>query len=275
MDPTTSSPRSHKRLVTREKHYERRIYTIHLQESGPTSDPNQVQHPQITGPTFDSSDQNQVQDSPEHAQHSHITGPTSGNHPSLPSEEPSREREPSPALGAVYDKPNPLSPSLDPVSKSEPTATAGGQSKTDDVAHVQAECFTLTGKTPKPEHVQALLKKYKVVTVVSAFKDYVWGLKNPRRSRDVHKTLQQIGLEVIDISRPVRQFSSVRNSCDSQTVAKKYHVSRATICRLTNKARGLKSHKGNLEKAAPLTEENNPVASNPTRTLTPVCFSSL
>ena len=39
-------------------------------------------------------------------------------------------------------------------------------------------------------------------------------LKNPSRSPGVQKTLQQIGLEVIDISRRVRQFSSVRNSCD-------------------------------------------------------------
>jgi len=40
-------------------------------------------------------------------------------------------------------------------------------------------------------------------------------------------------------------------------VAKKYHVSRATVCRLTNEARGLKSLVNNQEKAAPLTEVNN------------------
>jgi DNA invertase Pin-like site-specific DNA recombinase len=40
-------------------------------------------------------------------------------------------------------------------------------------------------------------------------------------------------------------------------VAKKYHASRATVCRLTNEAHGLKSHAANLEKAVPLTEVNN------------------
>jgi hypothetical protein len=40
-------------------------------------------------------------------------------------------------------------------------------------------------------------------------------------------------------------------------VAKQYHVSRATVCRLTNEARGLKSHAGNEEKAVPLTETSN------------------
>jgi hypothetical protein len=82
-------------------------------------------------------------------------------------------------------------------------------------------------------------------------------LKNSSRSPDVQKTLQKIGLEVIDISRRVRQFSSVRNSCDFRTVAKKYHVSRATVCRLTNEARGLKSHGGNQEKEVHLTETGN------------------
>jgi hypothetical protein len=76
-------------------------------------------------------------------------------------------------------------------------------------------------------------------------------LKNPSRSPDVQKTLQQIGLEVIDISRRVRQFSSVRNSCDFRTVAKKYHGSRSTVFRLTNEARGLKSHGGEHETAVP------------------------
>jgi DNA invertase Pin-like site-specific DNA recombinase len=39
------------------------------------------------------------------------------------------------------------------------------------------------------------------------------------------------------------------------SVAKKYHVSRATVCRLVNEARGLKSHGGNQEKAVPLTRK--------------------
>jgi DNA invertase Pin-like site-specific DNA recombinase len=39
--------------------------------------------------------------------------------------------------------------------------------------------------------------------------------------------------------------------------ATKYRVSRATVCRLVNEARGLMSHAGNLEKTAPLTETGN------------------
>ena len=40
-------------------------------------------------------------------------------------------------------------------------------------------------------------------------------------------------------------------------VAKKYRVSRATVCRLVNESAGLKLHGGNQEKAVPLAEENN------------------
>jgi DNA invertase Pin-like site-specific DNA recombinase len=49
-----------------------------------------------------------------------------------------------------------------------------------------------------------------------------------------------------------------RNSGMSLTdVAKKYRISRATVCRLVNEARGLKSHSRNQEKAVPLTETGN------------------
>ena len=48
-----------------------------------------------------------------------------------------------------------------------------------------------------------------------------------------------------------------RSGMSLTEVAKKYHVSRATVCRLTNEARGLKSHAGNQEKAVPLTETSN------------------
>lgn len=40
-------------------------------------------------------------------------------------------------------------------------------------------------------------------------------------------------------------------------VAKKYRVSRATVCRLTNEVRGLKLHTGNQEREVPLTETGN------------------
>ena len=48
-----------------------------------------------------------------------------------------------------------------------------------------------------------------------------------------------------------------RSGMSLTEVAKQYHVSRATVCRLTNEARGLKSHAGNQEKAVPLTETGN------------------
>jgi DNA invertase Pin-like site-specific DNA recombinase len=67
---------------------------------------------------------------------------------------------------------------------------------------------------------------------------------------------RRIGRAPLDIDR--QQVVADRRSGMSLTeVAKKYHVSRATVCRLTNEARGPKSHGGNLEKAVPLTEESN------------------
>ena len=67
---------------------------------------------------------------------------------------------------------------------------------------------------------------------------------------------RRIGRAPLDIDR--QQVVADRRSGMSLTeVAKKYHVSRATVCRLTNEARGLKSHAGNLEKAVLLTETGN------------------
>jgi hypothetical protein len=40
-------------------------------------------------------------------------------------------------------------------------------------------------------------------------------------------------------------------------VARKYRISRATVCRLVKEAHGLKSHADNLEKAVSLTETGN------------------
>jgi DNA invertase Pin-like site-specific DNA recombinase/predicted DNA-binding transcriptional regulator AlpA len=48
-----------------------------------------------------------------------------------------------------------------------------------------------------------------------------------------------------------------RSGMSLTEVAKKYHVSRATVCRLTNEARGLKSPVNSQEKAVPLTETRN------------------
>jgi len=67
---------------------------------------------------------------------------------------------------------------------------------------------------------------------------------------------RRIGRAPLDIDRA--QVVADRLAGMSLTsVAKKYHVSRATVCRLTNEARGPKSHAGNLEKAVPHTETGN------------------
>jgi DNA invertase Pin-like site-specific DNA recombinase len=66
----------------------------------------------------------------------------------------------------------------------------------------------------------------------------------------------RIGRAPLNIDR--QQVVAGRRSGMSLTeVAKKHRVSRATVCRLTNAARGLKSHAGNEEKAVPLTETGN------------------
>ena len=67
---------------------------------------------------------------------------------------------------------------------------------------------------------------------------------------------RRIGRAPLNIDR----VAVVRDRCSGMSlteVAKKYHVSRATVCRLTNEARGLKSLVNNQEKATPLTEVNN------------------
>ena len=67
---------------------------------------------------------------------------------------------------------------------------------------------------------------------------------------------RRIGRAPLDIDR--QQVVADRRSGMSLTqVAKKYRISRATVCRLVNEARGLKSQAGNLEKAVPLTETGN------------------
>jgi DNA invertase Pin-like site-specific DNA recombinase len=67
---------------------------------------------------------------------------------------------------------------------------------------------------------------------------------------------RKIGRAPLDIDR-VAVVRDRRSGMSLTDVAKKYHVSRATVCRLTNEARGLKSHAGNIEKAVPLTEKND------------------
>ena len=67
---------------------------------------------------------------------------------------------------------------------------------------------------------------------------------------------RRIGRAPLDIDR--QQVVADRRSGMSLTqVAKKHRISRASVCRWVNEARGLKSQAGNLEKAVPLTETGN------------------
>jgi DNA invertase Pin-like site-specific DNA recombinase len=67
---------------------------------------------------------------------------------------------------------------------------------------------------------------------------------------------RRIGRAPLDIDRA--QVVADRLAGMSLTsVAKKYHVSRATVCRLVNEAGGLKSCAGNRERAVLLTEASN------------------
>jgi DNA invertase Pin-like site-specific DNA recombinase len=67
---------------------------------------------------------------------------------------------------------------------------------------------------------------------------------------------RRIGRAPLNINR-VAVVADRRSGLSLTAVAKKHHVSRATVCRLTNEARGLNSHAGNQEKALPLTETGN------------------
>jgi DNA invertase Pin-like site-specific DNA recombinase len=66
----------------------------------------------------------------------------------------------------------------------------------------------------------------------------------------------RFGRAPLNIDR--QQVVADRRSGMSLTrVATKHRISRASVCRLVNEARGLKSHAGNLEKAVPFTETGN------------------
>ena len=67
---------------------------------------------------------------------------------------------------------------------------------------------------------------------------------------------RRIGRAPLNIDR-IAVVADRRSGMSLTEVAKKYHVSRATVCRSTNEARELKSHVGNQERAVPLTEKND------------------
>jgi DNA invertase Pin-like site-specific DNA recombinase len=67
---------------------------------------------------------------------------------------------------------------------------------------------------------------------------------------------KQIGRAPLDIDR-VAVVLDRRSGMSLSQMAQKHRISRGTVCRLVNEARGLESHAGNLEKAVPLTETGN------------------
>jgi len=114
---------------TREKHYDRRIYEIHLPEAAPTPTPNQYPDSQESVstftqgsvPTFDGKTSNQYPHSPNQYPDSQITVSTSVHHPSLPSL-PSRERE--------SRLPNNNQTALPPLVQNQSKPGGAGQSST-------------------------------------------------------------------------------------------------------------------------------------------------
>jgi DNA invertase Pin-like site-specific DNA recombinase len=64
---------------------------------------------------------------------------------------------------------------------------------------------------------------------------------------------RRIGRAPLDIDR-IAVVADRRGGMSLTEVAKKYHVSRATVCRLVNESAGLKSPVNNQEKAVTLTE---------------------
>ncbi len=67
---------------------------------------------------------------------------------------------------------------------------------------------------------------------------------------------RRIGRAPLDIDRQ-QVVVDRRSGMSLSQVAQKHRISRASVCRLVNEARGLKSHGGNQEKAVPLAGENN------------------
>jgi len=67
---------------------------------------------------------------------------------------------------------------------------------------------------------------------------------------------RRIGRAPLDIDRQ-QVVADRRSGMSLSQVAKKHRISRASVCRLVNEARGLKSHAGSLEEAVPLTETGN------------------
>jgi DNA invertase Pin-like site-specific DNA recombinase len=71
---------------------------------------------------------------------------------------------------------------------------------------------------------------------------------------------RRIGRAPLNIDR-LAVVADRRSGMSLTEVAKKYHVSRATVCRLTDEARGLKSHGGNEERVVlPIESSSLPTA---------------
>ncbi len=67
---------------------------------------------------------------------------------------------------------------------------------------------------------------------------------------------RRIGRAPLNIDR-AQVVADRRSGMSLSQVAQQHRISRGTVCRLVNEARGPKSHAGNLENAVPLTETGN------------------
>jgi DNA invertase Pin-like site-specific DNA recombinase len=98
-----------------------------------------------------------------------------------------------------------------------------------------------------------------MLTIVGAISELERGLIVERVRAGMRRAKlegRRIGRAPLNIDRA--QVVADRLSGMSLTgVAKKYHVSRATVCRLVKEAGGLKSHAGNQERAARLTKSDH------------------
>ncbi len=70
---------------------------------------------------------------------------------------------------------NPIPSHLSALPAGLSTEKDGGQ---ENITLIQAKVFQLVGKTPKAEHVEALLRSYRPLVILEAFKDYVKNLSD-------------------------------------------------------------------------------------------------
>jgi hypothetical protein len=183
----------------RQRHYDRRVYTIHLPETPVNFDEEHLSDSQITPVTSDVEGEKHLSHSPEHLSFSPKSTVTMGDNPSLPSKEP-REREPSGVVSDTAESKLSLSPAALP-SKAMASQKVKPVNQ-EDIAALQALCFTVTeergskeygwGRTPAASDVERLLRWSSRDEITDALTKYVAGLED-KDIRWVEKTFFRDG----------------------------------------------------------------------------------